>query len=191
MEELQARIAYLHGLANGLERVDGQQTAELMRGILDVLDGIAGELEALREDTSELDEYVQSVDEDLAQVENEFWSTPGGESQAGEEAATSVECPNCGLVLEFQPSDFADEEGRVELICPNCGENIRLEREERQGGARRGAGEAAHEAGGQPGGRDGRDGPVGGGRGGGRARMRAGGQRERASRVAVVEDQRG
>ncbi|MDI3299479.1 MAG: hypothetical protein QJR08_09960 [Bacillota bacterium] len=172
MEELQARIAYLHGLANGLERVDGQQMGELMRGILEALDGIAGELEALREDASELDEYVQSVDEDLAQVENEFWSSPEEGSRQEQGATTSTECPNCNLVLEFQPSDFADEEGRVELICPNCGETIRLEKGRREGArrdSREGAGASAA----------------------GRARMRASARRERGAVVTLAEDERG
>ncbi|MDI3317452.1 MAG: hypothetical protein QJR14_07540 [Bacillota bacterium] len=193
MEELQGRIAYLHGLANGLERMDGQ-TGELMRGILDVLDGLAEELEALREDASELDEYVQSVDEDLAQVENEFWQSAGeegtdtgsaegrprdggmAEERAGEQATASVECPNCGLVLEFQPSDFADEEGRVELICPNCGEKVRMERGERRER------------------RTGRSGEERGERLGGRARMHAGrrerGGTERNGAVTLVPEER-
>ena len=117
-------VAYLKGLAEGMGVEDAGQ-GTLFKVIIDSLE--------------DLTDGVEEVSDDLAELEEEFYSCecsccPVGDDEDEEEEAEedeeededdgevfySVKCPGCGSVLTVD-EDILDE---GEFECPECGEVI-------------------------------------------------------------------
>ena len=128
------KVAYLKGLAEGLGINNGTAEGKLMLAIIDVLDGIAVDVEDLEANTAELAETIDGLGEDIAYVEDlaisgidnedecDFDECDGGfecngnfeECDDGGECGG--ECAACGACGE--------EEQEYEVSCPKCGETI-------------------------------------------------------------------
>ena len=73
MYGLTEKVAYLQGLAEGLDIKEDSKEGKLMLAIIDVLDELADSLEELQEAHDELCEFVEDMDEDLTEVEEELF----------------------------------------------------------------------------------------------------------------------
>ncbi|HHU63162.1 MAG TPA: hypothetical protein GXZ32_02970 [Clostridiales bacterium] len=125
MEHLKERVSYIRGLADGLGVDDTTNEGKILLNIVDLLDEMADAIVELDTSQSELDEYVEILDENLADVENQVY---GYEEEDEEKNYIEVECPNCkGIVLfEQETFDYDDED----IICPNCNKPIYTDDEE-------------------------------------------------------------
>jgi len=123
MENLNEKVAYLKGFLKGSDLDLTTSEGKILKEIIEVLEDAAEEIENLKEEQAEIAEYVDILDEDLSELEEEFY----GEDE--EEAFLEMTCPNCGETIYLEPELFEEEE--VSLTCPNCGEEIFLEEEER------------------------------------------------------------
>jgi len=115
MDRLKSRVAYLQGLAKGLDVTKESSEGKLLSGILDVLEDIALEVSTLETAHDELEDYVDAIDEDLASIEEDVISD--GESY------TEIECSSCGETVVVDDDVFEDDDVE-ELTCPKCGETI-------------------------------------------------------------------
>lgn len=70
MEELYEKIAYLRGLADGIELDEDRKIGKLLGSLLEVVDQLTEHVEDLSFDVSDLEEYVTYIDEDLTEVED-------------------------------------------------------------------------------------------------------------------------
>ncbi len=113
MSYLFEKVAYVRGLADGLEIDQTTKEGKLLTQIIDVLDDFASAFDELDTDLGELEDYVEAMDDDLADLEEELL---GIEYDA-------FDCPKCGeLVLVDQ--DIDEGECCFELTCPDCGETF-------------------------------------------------------------------
>lgn len=132
MEKLTDRVAYLMGLAEGMKLDPDQPQNKLLLKMLDVLKEFSQEIEALREEQEELADYVDSLDEDLSEVEDVLFDeeddddddeTCGSghhhhhDDDEALEGEMEYECPHCGYQTKFDMADFDFEE---DYICPQC-----------------------------------------------------------------------
>lgn len=119
MRNLRERIAYLQGLAKGLELKQDTGEGRILGEVLEILEDMAGELEELAEQQSELEEYVSAVDESLGDLEADYY---GEEEYKEDEEKEYIEmdCPDCGEGVYFE-AEVLDEDGTVEITCPRCG----------------------------------------------------------------------
>src|SRR5690606_23773347 len=80
--------------------------------------------DALAESLSELEEYVESIDADLFQLEEEIYGGELDEEEEDDELLDEdfvrAECPRCGEEVYFEESLLYDD--NVEISCPECGE---------------------------------------------------------------------
>lgn len=74
MSELSDRIAYLKGLRAGMDAAADTHEGKLISALIDALDAAADEIKALRSDHEELKEYVDVLDDDLSELEDEVYS---------------------------------------------------------------------------------------------------------------------
>ena len=116
--DLKQRVAYLQGLAQGLQLNNQAPEGRILTEVIDILGDISGALDDLRDSQKELERYMEDVDEDLSTVEDDLY----GEDDAPEAEAIEVRCHQCGTVLHVESMDGGDE--TLDLICPNCGEVI-------------------------------------------------------------------
>ena len=68
--EITEKVAYLKGLAEGMELDTEKKVGKLLSAIIDVLDDIALELEDVKDEQSELADGLDAVSDDLEDVEN-------------------------------------------------------------------------------------------------------------------------
>ncbi len=120
MNHLYENIAYLRGLAEGME-IEDSKNGKMVMAIIEVLDEMATAINSLHDDIDEIDEYVDSIDEDLADVEDDLY----GEGDYHD--YFDLECPECGeLILIDDPLLGDPAFGETEVICPVCEATIDL-----------------------------------------------------------------
>jgi len=117
MESLKSKVAYLQGLAQGLEIGQSTKEGKLLTGILDVLEEMTRQVGSISDRQTDLQDYVSALDDDLALVEDEV------RPMEDEETLTELACPSCGQTLMFDSDPFDDDE-EIEVICPSCGESL-------------------------------------------------------------------
>ena len=126
MSKLTDRISYLQGLAEGMKLNPEKDANKLILGIIDVLGEVGDAFDALAESHGELSEYVESIDEDLADLEADLYDDEdedlADDEDEGEETGfIEYECPHCGHVIEIDEDDVDfDEDAR----CPACGKEL-------------------------------------------------------------------
>ena len=70
MEEIKSKIAYIKGLAAGLDIDESSKEGRLFNNIIEALDTMADAIDEMQSDYDELFDYTEAIDEDL--TENTF-----------------------------------------------------------------------------------------------------------------------
>lgn len=119
MGELKAKVAYLQGLSAGLELSHDSKEGKLLKGIIDLLDEFAESVGGLEEGQEQLEDYIESIDEDLYHLEDDYYE----DTSCDEGEYLEVDCPKCGETVCFD-SDILEDEDIIEVTCPNCDEVV-------------------------------------------------------------------
>ena len=137
-------VAYLRGLADGLDIGEETKEAKLLSAIIDVLDDIAQELEETSDTVEELNEYIEEIDEDLGELEEAVCDLYDEDCcccddddcccdedfEDGEEMYR-FDCPKCGETVYIDAEDIElNDDGVPASSCPFCGEPIEFDFEE-------------------------------------------------------------
>ena len=128
--EITEKVAYLKGLAEGMELDTEKKEGKLLAAIIDVLDDIALEIADMKADQEELYDGLDAVSDDLEDVEDAV----SGEDDEDEDAyyeddldededCYATTCPTCEETIYFDESVLEDGE----VICPNCGEKLEFD----------------------------------------------------------------
>lgn len=127
MSYLYERVAYLRGLAEGMDISNESKEGKLLLNMLEVLEDFADSMSELNEDVADLEDYVETMDEDLAVVEDELFGEIDDEDFEDDMDFVEVKCPSCGEMI-YLDEDFVDgEDEETELVCPSCHETIYIE----------------------------------------------------------------
>ncbi len=118
MKDLQQKVAYLQGLAKGMELADSKE-GKIIDEILEVLDDVAGQIQFLKDEHADLEDYVESIDSDLADLEDEFYEDESCCCDDDDDDYVEVECPNCHEQVCFDSSIIYDDD-LIEVTCPVC-----------------------------------------------------------------------
>lgn len=130
--EITEKVAYLKGLAEGMELDTDKKIGKLLAAIIDTLDDIALELEDIKDEQTELADGLDAVSDDLEDVENVVFDEDEDEDDDyyyddldEDEECYATTCPTCEETIYFDESVLADGE----VICPNCGERLEFDLE--------------------------------------------------------------
>ncbi|MDO4581165.1 MAG: AraC family transcriptional regulator [Bacillota bacterium] len=115
MKDLEQKVAYLQGLADGMELEESKE-GKLISEMLEVLEDIAEYLSYMREDLTDIEDYMESIDSDLTDLEEDFYGDEEGDEDDG---YVEVECPNCHEMVCFDEAILYDED-LIEVTCPVC-----------------------------------------------------------------------
>ena len=130
--EITEKVAYLKGLAEGMELDTDKKVGKLLAAIIDTLDDIALELEDIKDEQAELADGLDAVSDDLEDVENlvfDEWEDEDDEDDYyfddpdEDEECYATTCPTCEETIYFDESVLEDGE----VICPNCGERLEFD----------------------------------------------------------------
>ncbi len=135
MSKLTDKISYLQGLAEGMKLNPDKDSHRLILGMLDVLGDVGDTLDALVEAQGEIVERINVMDEDLSDLEDDFYGEedydPEEDSEEEEDGETDdglssdgpilYECPHCHTTVEIDPDSVDLSE---ESLCPACGKEL-------------------------------------------------------------------
>lgn len=123
MEFLYEKVAYLKGLADGLEIEETTKEGRLLINIIDALEDFADAIVELNEDTEEMAEYVEAMDEDLTNLEDDFYEEDDDDEDDDEDIDfVEVECPNCHEDVYIDEDLLYEDD--IDVVCPRCHEVV-------------------------------------------------------------------
>lgn len=132
------KVAYLRGLAEGLNLNSEKPETKMFNAIMDVLEEVAESTGDIEDTIGLMTQQLDEVDEDLGQLEEIIYGDcdccddddcdcccDDDDCECGceEEEYYEVECPACHEVICVDEGIL--EEGST--ACPNCGENLEFE----------------------------------------------------------------
>lgn len=122
---LTEKVAYLKGLAEGLDLDKDAKETKLFEAMFDILDEMALTINEIDEDLAEAEDYIEEVDEALSDVEEFVYDDYDFDDCdcCCDEKTYEVECPACGETIFLDESMF--DEDYIE--CPGCGEKLELD----------------------------------------------------------------
>ena len=131
--EITEKVAYLKGLAEGMELDTEKKEGKLLSAIIDVLDDIALELEDMKDEQAELSDGLDAVSDDLEDVEDVVFGEDEEDDDLDDEYeyddldededCYATTCPTCEETIYFDESVLEDGE----VICPNCGAKLEFD----------------------------------------------------------------
>ena len=128
--EITEKVAYLKGLAEGMELDTEKKQGKLLAAIIDVLEDIALELADIQDAQEELGDGLDAVSDDLEDVEDLLFGEDEAQDSEYElddlgedEDCYATTCPTCEETIYFDESVLEDGE----VICPNCGERLEFD----------------------------------------------------------------
>jgi len=129
VSDLRAKVAYLHGLAEGLDIDTNSAEGRVLASMIDVLGDVADAIEEVHDAQDELVEYMEDVDDDLTALEETVYDCdeegeiisfiPEEQLLDREDGVELIGCPECGETLAARAGDLDDDE--FDVVCPVCG----------------------------------------------------------------------
>lgn len=127
------KVAYLKGLAEGMDLDTEKKEGKLLAAMIDVLEDIALELSDIEDAQEELGEGLDAVSDDLEDVEDLLYGEDDEDDEpeyelddlGEDEDCYATTCPTCEETIYFDESVLEDGE----VICPNCGEKLEFDLE--------------------------------------------------------------
>ena len=126
---LTEKVAYLKGLAEGLDLDKDTKEAKLFNAIFDILEDMALTVSDIDEDLSACEEMVDAIDADLEDLEDYIFDDDCDCCDdddcccCDDDELYEVECPLCGEEILLD-DEMLDEEV---IECPGCGEKLELD----------------------------------------------------------------
>lgn len=134
MSNLSDKIGYIHGMMDGLKLNKEDDSVKLMYMMIDVIDSLAESVNALESDQEELCDYVESIDDDLTELEMRSGATYDDEydedSHEIEFTPASERRGKLHILKDDEDAFEDDEEEKIEdaeveyfigCVCPECG----------------------------------------------------------------------
>ena len=120
------KVAYIRGLAEGLELDDSKKEVKVLNAIIDLLDDLAMSLADLEDGYSDMADQLDAVDEDLGSLEDDFYGDDEDDEDDEDTCYYELTCPNCHETICL--SEDIIEDGQMD--CPNCGETLEFDIDE-------------------------------------------------------------
>ena len=129
---LTEKVAYLKGLAAGLDLDKDSKEAKIFDAMFDILEDMALTVTDIDEDLAAVEDFVDAIDEDLDELEEFVYCDEDDydcdcdcdcDCCDDDDAFYEVACPSCGE--EFFLDDEMLDEDYIE--CPACGEKLELD----------------------------------------------------------------
>lgn len=137
MDTIREKIAYLKGIMDADPKLGEDRVKFLFQKMLALFDEISGELDSIAAVQAELEEYIEEIDLDLAQMEDEFYDEDDEDDDHhcgcghhhhhdhghdDDDDMVQMDCPECGERVQFEEEFLYDDD--VRITCPNCGGTV-------------------------------------------------------------------
>ena len=123
---LTERIAYIRGLAEGLDLDASKDEVKVINAIIDLLEDMAYDVTDMEDIVDDVCNQVDEIDEDLSELEEEVYGEYDDfedDDFDDDDAYYEVTCGKCGEVITVDEDVLLEGE----IVCPNCGENLEFD----------------------------------------------------------------
>ena len=127
---LTEKVAYLKGLAEGLDLDKDTKEAKIFEAMFDILEDMALTISDIDEDLSACEDLVDAIDEDLDELEEYIFCEDDDCDCFDDDCCCcdddelyEVTCPNCNDTI-YLDADMLEEGG---IDCPNCGTDLEFD----------------------------------------------------------------
>lgn len=127
------KIAYIKGLAEGLQLDTESKEGKIISAIVDLLADITEEICDIEDACEDICEQLDEVDEDLASIEDIIYGDDDDDCDCDccdddcdccdDDELYEVECPSCNDII-YLDAEMLEEEG---IDCPNCGTHLEFD----------------------------------------------------------------
>ncbi len=129
------KACYIKGLLEGMNYNKDSNEGKLFTAILDLLEDLALSVQDLEDETAMLNDYIEEIDEDLGEVEKDFYECDDDcDCDCDCDDDCDCGCEDCDFDCDFDCDNCkceCDCEDCVEeLECPACGEMVYIDSEE-------------------------------------------------------------
>jgi hypothetical protein len=133
--ELMEKVAYLKGMVDMADLDPSSKETKILNALIEAIDEMAGTVQALTEANAQMCDVIESLDEDLSEVEDDLYGEDDedfddddydyddDEDEDEDEDIYEVTCPTCGKT--FEVDEYMLDEG--EINCPSCGELLEFD----------------------------------------------------------------
>ncbi len=123
--DISEKVAYLKGLAEGLQLDAETKEGKLITAIIDVLSDMAEEIADMQDEMVDLEDGLDAVSDDLNDVEETLYELDDEDDEEDEddEDCFMTTCPACEEEIYFDETVLEDGE----VVCPNCGEKLEFD----------------------------------------------------------------
>ena len=129
------KVAYLKGLVDGLDVGSDTKEGKIFAAIIDTLDSLATEVDALGENAFDIADEIDALSSDLSDIEAVIFGDGDDDDDedgcgcgccGDDEMEYAVDCPACGETIEVDEPMLVSGE----IICPKCGEKLEFDYDE-------------------------------------------------------------
>lgn len=127
------KVAYLKGLAEGLGISESTNEGKMLLAIVDALEIIADDIEAVEAHAADLSDSISDINEDMEYLEDLCLAEYDDEDDEDDDECSGccgcsepeyeVTCPKCGKILTVYEEDL--EFGSVR--CPDCDSELEFD----------------------------------------------------------------
>ena len=122
--DMNAKLAYLKGLADGLGVDKNTKEGKLFAAAVDLLDDVVLAISEMSEGLEHMGEDIEAIEEDLDEVLEDLYGDEDDDDEHGFEGELyEVTCPAC------EDSVCVDEDmlDQGEIACPGCGNSLEFD----------------------------------------------------------------
>ena len=116
------KVAYLKGLAEGLQLDTETKEGKMIAAIVDVLDAMVDELDDIESEMIDIEDGLDAVSDDLEDLEDLVYDDEGADNEDEGDVFVTT-CPECEEEVVFNESVLEDGE----VVCPNCGAKLEFD----------------------------------------------------------------
>jgi hypothetical protein len=123
------RAAYIEGLMEGLDLKKDSKESKLLCELVKLVKEICSEVSTMKADFEELDLKVDELDEDLGELEEQYYGEDDNDEYCGDfDDFFGLRCPSCGKEHVMRYTDLSEDELEGGIIkCPSCGKDVDLD----------------------------------------------------------------
>jgi len=128
MSSIKEKISYLKGVLEGGSIDKSSNEGKLLNVMVDVLEEMSIELENLSVIQNQLSDEIESIDEDLAEIEKIIFEDDGFDIDGERDNdiyIAEIECPHCSKKISFNKNSIDINTDTIK--CPSCNRNIDIE----------------------------------------------------------------
>lgn len=124
MSDIESRVAYLRGLADGMKLDKETNEGKLLDSIIDVMGEMAEQLCDLDDEQDLIADKIDEMDEVIEIIGDQAFGVDGDYDD--EDETFTVLCENCGTDILITADDLEDI-ASGDFDCPECGKPIEID----------------------------------------------------------------